>query len=89
MRSKPSKKLLIVAGAVTGTAFLAKRHASSCGGFDFERMVARMPENAPPKWMFRNINTIRENTERILQLLEAEHTPGGVEPSLDPDRAVE
>lgn len=33
-----------------------------------------MPENAPPKWMFRNISAIRENTEGILQLLESEHT---------------
>jgi hypothetical protein len=29
-----------------------------------------MPEDAPPKWMFRNISAIRENTERISQLLE-------------------
>ena len=25
-----------------------------------------MPDNAPPKWMFRNITAIRENTDRIL-----------------------
>jgi hypothetical protein len=31
-----------------------------------------MPENAPPKWIFRNISAIRENTDRILQLLESE-----------------
>jgi hypothetical protein len=30
-----------------------------------------MPGNAPPKWMFRNITAIRENTDRILQLLGA------------------
>jgi hypothetical protein len=66
------KKLLIVGGAVTGAAFLAKRFASSSGGPDFERWVERMPENAPPKWIFRNITAIRENTERILQLLERE-----------------
>ena len=30
-----------------------------------------MPDNAPPKWMFRNITAIRENTDRILQLLES------------------
>ena len=34
--------------------------------------VERMPENAPPKWIFRNVTAIRENTERILQLLESE-----------------
>ena len=74
------KKLLIVGGAVTGAVFLAKRRASS-GGLDFERLIERMPENAPPKWMFRNISTIRENTERILQLLESEHRSAGAEPS--------
>jgi hypothetical protein len=67
------KKLLIVGGAVAGVAFLARRRVSS-GGFDFERLIERMPEDAPPKWMFRNISAIRENTERILQLLESEHT---------------
>jgi hypothetical protein len=70
------KKSLIVGGAV-GAAFLgllAKRHALSSGGPDFERWVDRMPENAPPKWIYRNVSTIRENTDRILQLLESEHT---------------
>ena len=59
------KKLLVVDGA---------RFASSHGSLDFGRMIERMPENAPPKWMFRNITAIRENTERILQLLEDQHS---------------
>ena len=70
------KKLLIVGGAVAGVAFLgsfAKRHALSSGGPDFERWVERMPENAPPKWIFRNVSAIRENTDRIVRLLESEH----------------
>jgi hypothetical protein len=68
------KKLLIVGGAVTAAflGVLAKRLASSSGGPDFERWVERMPENAPPKWIFRNVSAIRENTDRILQLLESE-----------------
>ena len=64
------KKLLIIGAAVAGTGLLARRCASRCTGVDFERLIERMPENAPPKWMFRNITAIRENTERILQLLE-------------------
>ena len=64
------KKLLIVGGAVAGAAFLAKRRASS-GGLDFGRLIERMPDHAPPKWMFNNINAIRENTDRILELLES------------------
>jgi hypothetical protein len=69
------KKLLIVGGAVTGAAFVVKRFASSSGGVDFGRLVERMPEDAPPKWIFRNISAIRENTDRILQLLESEDRP--------------
>ena len=30
-----------------------------------------MPDNAPPKWMFNNISEIRNNTERIIELLES------------------
>ena len=70
------KKVLIVGGALTGAAFLAKRFASS-GGLDFGQLVERMPEDAPPKWMFRNISAIRENTDRILLLLEGEHASAG------------
>ena len=69
------KKLLIVGGALAGVAWLAKRRVASSGGVDFGRMLERMPEDAPPKWMFRNITAIRENTERILELLEREHSP--------------
>jgi hypothetical protein len=59
----------------------ARRCARGHGGFDFEKLIERMPENAPPKWMFRNISAIRENTERILQLLEHE-------PAVPADRPV-
>lgn len=69
------KKLLFVGAAAAGAAFLGKRLASSGDGLDFGRMVERMPENAPPKWMFRNITAIRENTERILRLLEKDEAP--------------
>ncbi len=65
------KKLLVVAGAAVGIAFLARR-ASHGGGFDFAQMIERMPDDAPPKWMFNNISAIRENTDRILLLLESE-----------------
>ena len=66
------KKLLIAGGATAGAVLLARRCARSCGGVDFERLIERMPDDAPPKWMFRNISTIRKNTERILEMLEAE-----------------
>ncbi len=70
------KRSVVVGAAVFGAAMCARRVARSCGGFDFERVVERMPENAPPKWMFRNISAIRANSERILELLEAERNGG-------------
>ena len=71
------KRLLVVGAAAFGVAVFARRAARGCGGFDFERMIERMPENAPPKWMFRNISAIRANTERIVELLEAGRAPAG------------
>jgi hypothetical protein len=79
-----AKKLLISGAAVTAVALVAKSLASRSSGLDFGRLFERMPENAPPKLMFRNISAIRENTERILQLLESERTTAGPEPKRDP-----
>jgi hypothetical protein len=79
-----AKRLLMSGAAVAGAALLAKRLASRSRGLDFGRLFERMPENAPPKLMFRNISAIRENTERILQLLESERTTAGPEPRQDP-----
>ncbi|MGZ4386717.1 MAG: hypothetical protein ACXVZO_07285 [Gaiellaceae bacterium] len=69
------KKLLVAGGALAGAAFAARRCMAKCGRIDFEKMIERMPESAPPKWMFRNISAIRENTERILERLDSGH-PG-------------
>ena len=75
------RKLIFAGVALTGAAILARRWARG-GGVDFERMIERMPENAPPKWMFRNISAIRSNTERILRLLESERAQQKAEPKL-------
>jgi len=69
------RRLVLVVAVALGAALLARRAMRGCGGFDFEKMTARMPENAPPKWMFRNVSAIRTNTDRILELLEAERAP--------------
>lgn len=66
------KKALIIVGAVAGVALLARRAARMCGGCNFEQMIERMPDGSRPKWMFRNISAIRENTDRILEKLESE-----------------
>jgi hypothetical protein len=70
------RKLLIVGAIAAGAALVAKRMRAGGAGPNFERMIERMPEDAPPKWIYRNVTAIRENTERILQLLEQEGPSG-------------
>lgn len=65
-------KALIAGAVVVGAVVLAKRHALSRDGFDIEKFVERMPDNAPPKWLFQNISAIRENTDRILEVLDSQ-----------------
>ena len=69
-------KALIVGAVVVGAVVLAKRHALSREGFDIEKFIERMPDNAPPKWAVQNIKAIRENTDRILELLDSQHKAG-------------
>ena len=64
------KRLLLVV-SVVGMVLLARRLLARAEGLDWEKMLERMPETAPPKWMFRNITAIRENTDHILERLEA------------------
>ncbi len=83
------KKVVVAGGVLVGLAVLVSRLRATAQGFDwqtkaFEHMETafeRMPDNAPPKWMFRNITAIRretaltrQNTDRILDLLQRERT---------------
>ncbi len=61
---------LLLVAAMAGLAAAAKRLGPPRGGIDWEKRFERMPDNAPPKWMFNNIKAIRQNTDRILELLE-------------------
>jgi hypothetical protein len=66
-------KALLAGAVVIGAVVVAKRHVvSSRDGFDIESFIERMPDNAPPKWAFQNITAIRENTDRILELLDGQ-----------------
>ena len=64
------KKLLIAAALLVGVGVLAKLFGPKLGSVDWEQRLESMPDNAPPKWMFRNISEIHDNTDRILELLE-------------------
>ncbi len=71
------KKVLAVAAVLAVLGVLARRFGPKMAAIDWEKRLQAMPDNAPPKWMFRNITAIRENTDKILQLLE----PGRSEPA--------
>ena len=64
------KKAFIAAAVIVGLGVLARRLGPKMSAIDWEKRLEAMPDSAPPKWMFRNITAIRENTDRILQLLE-------------------
>jgi hypothetical protein len=88
-------KRAVVAGALVGLAVLAGWRRAAGRGVDWraralERWQAafeRMPDDSPPKWMFRNITAIRRdaavtrhNTDRILDLLQR-GASGSAQPS--------
>ncbi|UCC69001.1 MAG: hypothetical protein JSV79_03520 [Armatimonadota bacterium] len=57
--------LPVVAGAVLLVRRFGPEMGEVCGCiFD------KMPDEFPPKWMYLNIRAIREQNERIIQLLE-------------------
>ena len=73
------KKALVLAAVLAGLAALGRLLGSRMQTIDWEKRIAALPDNAPPKWMFRNVTAIRENTERILRLLESERS-GSTQP---------
>ena len=80
------KKVLAVfaaGAALAGLAVLARHFGRRMPNVDWAKRIESMPDNAPPKWMFRNVTAIRENTDRILELLEsgrAETSPAAPPP---------
>jgi hypothetical protein len=64
------KKAVVTVLVIVGLAVVAKLLGPKMENVDWETKFERMPDNAPPKWMFRNISAIRENTDRILELAE-------------------
>ena len=67
---------IVTAAALTGVGVLVARavipklklHERGMAGC--ERMFQQMPEDFPPKRIMRGVEKIREQTTRILQLLE-------------------
>jgi hypothetical protein len=69
-------KALIIAGGIAVGALLAKQFAPTFEGIDWEKKLAEMPDEAPPKWMFNNITAIRENTDRLVEQLGEQAADG-------------
>jgi hypothetical protein len=69
------KKAIVFAVAAIGLVVVAKRFAPKMENIDWEARFERLPDNSPPKWMFNNIRAIRENTDRILELLTGDRPP--------------
>lgn len=63
------KRVLIIGGAAAVAVLLARRFAPKLCNVDWEQRIEALPDTAPPKWMFSNIKAIRENSDRILQIL--------------------
>ena len=63
------KWLLLLIPAAIGVAAIVRHKAKS--GLDFEQIIQKMPEGAPPRWAYENVTAVRKNTERIIELLEA------------------
>lgn len=80
------KKVVAVAAVLAVLGVLARRFGAKMPVIDWEKRLEAMPDNAPPKWMFRNITAIRENTDRIMQLLESGRSePARQAPAAAPD----
>jgi hypothetical protein len=65
MEAKKVLPLVLIAG---GAGVLVRKLGPQMGSsMDWGRIIERMPDHAPPKWMFNNITALREQNERILE----------------------
>jgi hypothetical protein len=77
------KKGLLFVALFVAVVAVAKRFGPKMQNVDWEKRLERMPDNAPPKWMFRNITAIRENTDQILELLDRDRPTSTKQVSVD------
>ncbi len=63
------KRVFVFPAVLAGLGLLVRLFGPKMRNIDWEKRLEVMPDNAPPKWMFRNITAIGENTDRILEFL--------------------
>jgi len=64
--------LILVGGVVGAVVMKGKRHSTGPQPSMWDKMrqhMEDMPEDFPPRVMFDNVAAVRENTERILEIL--------------------
>ena len=64
--------LPVIAGAVLAAHHFCPKTACLC-----ERVFEMVPDDFPPKRMYLNVAAIREQNERIIELLEAQAESSG------------
>jgi len=69
-------KKIVLGALLIGLVVLVRLAGSRMQTMDWEERLERMPDSAPPKWMFKNITAIRGNTDRILELVEGQARQG-------------
>lgn len=62
-----SRKAVLLAALVGGIAFARKLGQRAMFSKDWGAIIERMPDDAPPKWMFNNVTALRREHERILE----------------------
>ncbi|NIR01076.1 MAG: hypothetical protein GTN78_12895 [Gemmatimonadales bacterium] len=64
--------LPVIAGGVLLAKHFGPKMGGMCEGMAgmCERVFEKMPDEFPPKWMYLNIAAIREQNDRIIELLE-------------------
>ncbi len=65
---KDAKKLVPLVVIAGGVAVLARKFGPKMeSSIKWDQIIERMPDDAPPKWMFNNISALRDEHVRILQ----------------------
>jgi len=81
---KKAAVFVVIAGAVFAVIQMRRRRTGGARPSVWQKMqegMETMPEDFPPRVMFDNVAAVRENTERILEVLHESSVSVGQEPA--------